>query len=320
MGQVIRFEISTKIQDPRSRETSNSKHQGEGALNPVAVSKSIPSGANDARRVLRLGAWSLELGAFSLILGTLLLLTGCTSSCPEVPSKRFDFQNDTFAFTNELVWVYQYDEKGNWTTHNREPKPTYSHHCFVVARSARQFFRNAQFDLRQPVADEKTYRRLIEQVVSSNPRTALPQDKKIVIPGYANLRTFSEAQEKLLKEECGGAWQSYFQRGHWRMLFPLSRAHQERTVHQLMADMTTNAPVVVHVVRFPQLSINHALVLFDAKENPKEIVFDVYDPNRPASPTSLTYDRGTRTFQFAPNDYFPGGRVDIYEVYHKWNY
>ena len=104
------------------------------------------------------------------------------------------------------------------------------------------------------------------------------------------------------------------------MLFPLSRAHQERTAHQLIADMATNAPVVVHVVRFPQLTINHALVLFDAKENPKEIVFDVYDPNRPAEPRTITYDRATRTFQFAPNDYFPGGRIDVYEVYHKWNY
>ena len=104
------------------------------------------------------------------------------------------------------------------------------------------------------------------------------------------------------------------------MLFSFSRDHQERTAHQLVADLATNAPVVVHLVRFPELTINHAVVLFDAKENEKEIEFLVYDPNQSAKPTTITYNRGTRTFLFAPNDYFPGGRVDVYEVYHKWNY
>jgi hypothetical protein len=257
-----------------------------------------------------------------LVLGALvlLLLSGCASPQKSTSPRRFDFQADTFAFSNELVWAYQYDEKGHWTTYHRKPRPKYSQHCFVVARSARQFFRNARFEPSQPRVDETTYRHLIQQVVSSDPRTERPEDKKIVIPGYSDLRTFSEAHEQLLKKYCGGAWQSYFQLGHWRMLFSFSRDHQERTAHQLVADLATNAPVVVHLVRFPELTINHAVVLFDAKENEKEIEFLVYDPNQSAKPTTITYNRGTRTFLFAPNDYFPGGRVDVYEVYHKWNY
>jgi hypothetical protein len=34
----------------------------------------------------------------------------------------------------------------------------------------------------------------------------------------------------------------------------------------------------------------------------------------------LDYDRATKTFNFAGNDYWPGGRVDIYEVYRSWDY
>lgn len=254
---------------------------------------------------------------FAMLLAT---LCGCASRQPFVGARPFDFQEDSFAYANDLVWEYHFDANGKWVHQRREPQPDYTHHCFVVARSARQFFENARFDATQPVASEAIYRRLIRKVVSVDPSHPLPDSKKIVIPGYANLRDFSAAQEKLLKAECGGAWQSYFQRGHWRMIFPFSRAHQERTAEQLLADLGQNRPPVVHVVRFPQLTINHSVLLFGAKETEKEILFSVYDPNKPDSPKVLTFDRASRTFSFAGNDYWPGGRVDIYEIYRSWDY
>ena len=249
----------------------------------------------------------------------LVTLCGCATH-PFVGSRPFDFQKDTFSYGNDLVWDYHFDEKGKWVHVRHEPESDYTHHCFVVARSARQFFENATFDSAKPVADEQTYRRLIRRVVAVDPSHALPDTKKIVIPGYADLREFSEAQEHLLKDECGGAWQSYFQRGHWRMIWPFSRAHQGRTAEELLADLKQNRPPVVHVVRFPQLTINHSVLIFAAAETEKEIAFSVYDPNKPDKPKTLDYDRATRTFNFAGNDYWPGGRVDIYEIYRSWNY
>src|SRR6185503_208255 len=105
----------------------------------------------------------------------------------------------------------------------------------VVARAARQFFDNARFDPTAPVTNSSTYRHLIHEVLAHSPRHPLPPDQQIIIPGYSNLFDFSSAHEKLLKAECGGPWQSYFQRGHWRMIFPFSRAHQERSAEQLAA-------------------------------------------------------------------------------------
>jgi hypothetical protein len=245
----------------------------------------------------------------------LLLFAGCATSHPPAGARPFNFQTDTFAFPNELVWEYHFDDAGRWVHQRRKPDPDYTHHCFVVVRSARQFFQNARFAPAQPQADEATYRRLIRSVVSIDPRRDLADSEKVVIPGYANLHEFSAGQERLLKEECGGAWHSYFQRGHWRMVFPFSRSNQERSAELLISDLKENRPPIVHVVRFPQLTINHALLLFDVKETDKEIVFSAYDPNRPESPKALTFDRSRRTFFFSGNDYFPGGRVDVYEVY-----
>ncbi|MBI3877007.1 MAG: hypothetical protein HY300_13810 [Verrucomicrobia bacterium] len=136
-----------------------------------------------------------------------------------------------------------------------------------------------------------------------------------MIPGFSDLHSFSETNAGLLKTECGGAWQSYFQRGHWRMIFPFSRRHQERMANQLVPDLKQNRPPVVHVVRFPSLAINHAVVIFDAQESEREVQFAVYDPNDPRQPATLTFDRASRTFSLPRNDYFAGGRVDVYEIY-----
>jgi len=250
-----------------------------------------------------------------------LLLVGCASPKPLPASRPFVFQQDTFAFTNQTAWDYHIDPATGKTTHTRtEPPPSYSHHCFVVARSAVQFFHHAKFDPSQPVADAAAYRRLIRRVISRSPLAEEPDDKRIVIPGYANLFAFSQAQGELLKANCGGAWESYFQRGHWRMIFPLTRNHQAKMAAQLLKSVEQNTPAVAHIVRFPQLSINHAVLLFAAEERLDEIQFTAYDPNNPAKSIVLTFNRARSRFTFPATPYFAGGRVDVYQVYGAWNY
>jgi hypothetical protein len=250
-----------------------------------------------------------------------LLGWGCASPKPFSSSRPFVFHQDSFAFANDTVWDYHIDPVTGKTTHTRnEPTPSYTLHCFVVARSARQFFQNARFDASQPPANAATYRRLIQQVVSVDPSRELSEGDKIVIPGYSNLYVFSQAQESLLKAECGGAWQSYFQRGHWRMIFPFSQHHQEQMAAQLLHALKQNRPPIVHVVRFPGLGINHAIVLFAVNEAEREIEFTAYDPNSPDTPLQLIFNRGQRCFLLPANHYFAGGRVDVYQVYCGWDY
>ena len=149
---------------------------------------------------------------------------------------------------------------------------------------------------------------------------ALPRPERITIPGYADLRKFSAAHEKLLKNECGGAWRSYFQRGNWRMIFPFSRSSQKKTARRLVADLKEDRLPIVHLVRFPQLTINHAMLVFAEYQTQTNIVFSAYDPNQPNQPTDLIYEPKDETFTLPANNYFPGGRVDVYEVYRNLIY
>jgi hypothetical protein len=263
------------------------------------------------------GRWIVGLAA----LLALFLLSGCATNHSRLVSSRpFEFQRDTFSFTNGLIWVYEYDANGKWTTHTRTPRPDYWQHCFVMARAGKQFFINARFDASRPKADEETYRTLIKQVMHSSARRQLPEETKIVFPGYPDLRHFSEENESLLKAHCGGAWESYFQRGHWHVVIPFTRCSQQRTASELLKDLARNDAPVVHLVRFPQLTINHGVIVFAAKEDTNSIAFSIYDPNHPSAPRTVFYDKAKRTFTFPANDYFPGGRVDVYEIYHGWLY
>jgi hypothetical protein len=279
-------------------------------------------GSKVLRRLAEIYTGWKNLKAPALLVGCILLHSGCASPQKHTSNgdRPFRFEADTLAYPNELVWIYNFDSAGKWTHSRREPPPTYSHHCFVVARSAKQFFAHAKFDPSLPTASEETYRQLVAKVVSISPSRLLPERQRIVIPGYSNLYTFSKAWPAVLKEECGGAWRSYVQRGHWRMIWPFSRHEQEKMAAQLSEDINENRPPVVHVVRFPQLKINHAVVLFGVKEDANEIRFATYDPNVPEKPTELTYNRATKTFSLPQNEYFEGGRVDVYEIYHRWNY
>jgi hypothetical protein len=234
--------------------------------------------------------------------------------------RRFDFERDSFAFANELHWEYHFDATtGKTTFSQRDPKPAYAHRCFVLTRAARQFLYHAQFDAKLvPYDHDDTYRRRIQEVMARNPRTPGQPGGEILFPGFASLREFSRAHEALLKAECGGAWRSYVLRSHWRMVFPISRAHQECTAASLLAEIQRGASPIIHLVLFPKLAINHGMILFDASETPTGVVFEAYDPNQPAKPTEVSFDRATRTFSLPANHYWAGGALDVLEIYRGW--
>ena len=245
-------------------------------------------------------------------------LCGCATDPVAAPANErpFNFATDTLAFENKLRWDYQADPRtGNPRRVARKPAPDYSLHCFVMSRSARQFFQFARFDPTRRQVDDGTYRQLIESVIAHDPAETGSTKRRVLIPGYADLRTFSADKEAILKDELGSAVQSYLQRGNWRMIFPFSHEHQKETAESLLAELRVDRPPVVHLATFPEISINHAVLLISASETATKIRFGVYDPNSSTQPTSLTYDRKHRAFRFPRTRYFLGGEVDVYEVY-----
>ncbi len=252
---------------------------------------------------------------------TMLVLVGCASPLPVKEGRRFDFSKDTFAYANQLVWEYEvHPETGEQSWHKRAVPPEYSHHCFVVVRSARQFWWHAAFDPSLPRTNDIAYRKLVRRVVHATDDSVSPPEQRVVFPGYGSLRDFSADHARLLHSECGGAWQSYVQRGHWRMVFPFWRSDQEARAEELQERIEAGIPCVVHVVAFPSLKINHALLLFDVKAVDGTLVFAAYDPNTPEHPEELVYSLADRQFIFPTNLYFVGGKVNVYEVYRNWIY
>lgn len=253
---------------------------------------------------------------------TLLLLavSGCanTSALGPMNKRAFDFKQDSFSYANELAWEYRVDpDTGKLTTQKNEPKPKFTQRCFAVSRMARQFFQYAQFEPEIPEADDATYRKNIDAIVSRSPSEAR-KNSKVVITGYANLRSFSKAKEVLLKEASGSSLQSYLQFSNWRMIFPFSRNHQEATMHKLLDDLRANRLPIVHLIRFstfPVTDIDHVIMVVAETETADEIRFGVYDPNNSQKLGLLTFDRVSRTFIFPATNYFLDGPIDIYEIY-----
>jgi len=239
----------------------------------------------------------------------------------ENPARCFSFERDTFAFAHELVWKYHFDPvTGSMTTHKTDPPPTYYHRCFVLVRATRLFFDYARFAPELPPADEPTYRELIRKIISSNPRRRCADAERVVVPGFAGLRPFSRTHEALLKAECGAAWESYFLRSHWRMIFRVSGRFQEKMAEKLKRSLQQRGVALVHLFRFPRITINHGSVLYGFTESEQTIEFEASDPNLPERPVKLVYEKQRRVFTFAPNVYWGGGVVSVMEIYCAFPY
>jgi hypothetical protein len=232
---------------------------------------------------------------------------------------RFEFARDSFAFANELVWEYLPDAAtGKTMAVPRCPKPEYHHRCFALVRVVRQFFYHARFAADQPEVSGAACRRLVRAVMARSRRTPSQAQERIVIPGFAGLREFSRSHEKTIKVECGGAWRSYFLRSHWRMIFPFSRTHQARTAEALTAALGKNILPILHLIKFPALTINHAIILFGVMETRQGWEFDLYDPNNPVAPARLLFDRAARTFILPANACWLGGELNVSHICRSW--
>ena len=235
--------------------------------------------------------------------------------------KRFSFEKDTFAFVNETVWQYAVDpETGKQVTKNQDPVPDFTLRCFGVVKAAKLFFLNARFRPDLPILKEAEYTERVQSVMDRDPRAIAGVMTPVEFPGYGSLREFSSVHESLLKCAMPGVWRSYFQRGNWRMVFPVTRGHQRNVANEICRSLDEGTPMGVHVYTFPQLTINHALLAWDAEEGDGRVTIRTYDPNIMEAPLDLTFYRNENCFHLPPTHYFKGGPVKVYGVYRNLIY
>lgn len=89
---------------------------------------------------------------------------------------------------------------------------------------------------------------------------------------------------------------------------------------KLKRSLQKRGVALVHLFRFPRITINHGITLYGFTESAQAIEFIAYDPNIPEHPVKLVYEKKRRVFTFAPNIYWGGGVLSVMEIYCDFPY
>lgn len=238
--------------------------------------------------------------AIRLPLCLVLLLMGCASAPPAIdrPTSRpvagasIRFGVDTFAFANEIRWK------------NPDKTELYANYCFVMARAVTQFNRFARFDPAAPKLSADGYEERVARVVSHAPWDApLPPDERVVIPGYPSLNELSREEEYAVKAGLGSPFWTWVHWTNWRVTFPVTGAQQEGVAAETLAELQAGRLVQLLVTNLPTVELNHTVIAYGYRVyDGRFLELVVYDPNDPARPGAIAFDRLERRF-FASDVY-----------------
>jgi hypothetical protein len=250
-----------------------------------------------------------------LTLGAVLLLGGCASVGLAPTAARpggaavagFSFAADTFAFPNDI------------RARNPERDDLYANYCFVLARGLRQFFAFARFEPAAPRLTHAEYAERVRALTARRPwREPPPADDRVVIPGYANLREFSRAQEAAVKEGLGGRFWTLVHWTNWRVTFPVTRGHQATVAREIIDELDAGRLVQLLVTNWPKPELNHTVVAFAYRPGAQGIDFVVWDPNDPAAPGLLTFQPGAGGFHASRLYDTEPGPIRAFRMYYSW--
>jgi hypothetical protein len=232
----------------------------------------------------------------------------------------FRFDRDTFAFANQTVFEY-HEGHASLRKPSATKRDAYNRHCFVMCRTAVQFKKFARFDPNGAPLDDAS---LADRVRSVTRQAAwaepLPENQRIIFPGYKDLKAMSKARREIVQFNIGHGWPSYFRISNVRMMFQDGTGYQERAHARLNAALARGELFVAFLTTYPRFSINHSVLIYKRKSPAPNTAVDdylVYDPNHPESPRELTWSARDRSFSYQKDWDFVGGSVRIYQVYGK---
>ncbi len=232
-------------------------------------------------------------------------------------ARPFLFDRDTFGFANMTVFEYQ-----NGIAHLRHGEAAkqdrYTRRCFVLSRAVWQFRKFARFDPHAPAIDDQELIARIKRVTRRQAwKPTLSEKERTVFP-YADLREMSKRRGRILQENVGKGWPTYWRLGNYRVFFAPGRGYQEQTHRNLDAALGSADMFVGYLTTLPKLSINHAVLVYKksgATDGTDHYL--VYDSNHPEGPRELSWSERDRSFSYQKDWDFVGGQVRVYQVYGK---
>lgn len=238
-------------------------------------------------------------------------------------ARDFNFDHDTLWFANWTVWNYanglRVREPASQT--HKEKTDRYTRRCFVMSRTAQQFFKFARFEPKASALDDEGLAHRIRQVTRKQPwHRALPPNERVVFPGYANLRDLSKAKTRVFQNNIGLGWPTYARIGNFRMFMIRGRDYQQKE-HTILNDTLARGEMfVAYLSDYPILHINHSVLVYRRKSRPADKVekYVCYDPNHPDAPRELTWLADKREFKYQRDLEFDGGYTRVYQVYGKF--
>jgi hypothetical protein len=298
---------------------------------------------------------SSRLPSVLCIVAAAIFIAGCTTvprnaalaPTPTSVSGPFVFGRDTFGFPNETLFHYgpppNPDEisdeiravlehvrrqetgisaraangGGNFAPSQNRPK--YFLYCFLMSRVANQVHRFARFEPDAPRISERAYAARLGKIARMPVWwEPLPDEKRVVIPGYADFHSFSAENETLVKRAIGHKWQSVWRVGNWKMVHGSTPERQKTIAEFLKWSVARGVFQQIHITDWPTLDLNHSVLVVQCVERNGKWYFVCYDPNEVAQPLVISYDPETAQFSMPHVGYYHGGPIWVHRTYYTW--
>ena len=217
----------------------------------------------------------------------------------------FALERDTFAFPN-LVRALTPDRPVE-----------FANYCIIMVRAAGQFFRFARFAPDLPPVSDAEYERLTRAVLDVPAwDPPWPAERRIVVPGYPDLRAFSGGREAPIKTAFGSQWSSLWHVRNWRVVFVQSAGHQVRVARELVEEIDRGRPAPLMITSFPEPDyLNHVVLVYGYHRSGGAVEFSAYDPNDPGSPLGVHFAPASDGFWVEPLPYGPPGRIRAFRLF-----
>lgn len=241
-----------------------------------------------------------------------------TAACVHAPAQlaarpvatsvpAFSFADDTFAFANLI--------------RERQPRvpDLYANYCFVLARAMRQFHQFARFDPTAPRVDPQDYTRRVRAVSRRAPwEPPLPPAERVVIPGFANLRAFSAAEEAAVKAGLDSRFWTLVHWTNWRVTMPVPDGHQVAVLDEVIDELAAGRLVQLLITNWPKYELNHTVVAYGYRDVPDGVEVTVWDPNDPSAPGTVFFDARRERFISSHVYDTSVGPIRVFRMYYSW--